>query len=586
MFHIRPVYDDLLPGNRAAVQRVQEIFRENFSCIAEYADKIPVLLHEPFTFGYRTLLLVAEQGQGRVCGFSLFLHFPELRASLLDFIAVDRHQRGGGVGSALYEATREYLRQLGSQGLYMEVLPDDPAMVPNEALLKENRARLKFYEHYGVRPVVNTKYETPVGADPTAPYLLFDGLGRKTPLRRAEARAAVRLIIKRKYSHLVDQAYTDLVVESFKDDPVQIRPPRYLKAAEEVAPVASGRLEKPFAVVSGVLQRNHHVPVRGYVERPARVSALRKAVDQSQLFVDLPLQHFGDQVLRTAHAADFLSYLKTVCKGIADADAVYPYVFPVRRPDRPPKPLALRAGYFCIDTFTPLCESAYLAAREAVDVALTAAEEIRLGRHRVAYAVCRPPGHHAEHRTFGGFCYFCNGAIAANRLATDGKVAILDVDFHHGNGAQNIFYQRNDVLTVSIHGHPNYAYPYFSGFADEVGEGAGKGFSLNLPLPEDADEAAYLAALDLALARIRRFDPVYVVLSVGFDTLQGDPTGAFQMKPPVMAIIGQRVASLGKPLLIVQEGGYSLRNLRQGALHLFRGIAATVNALPLAPLCP
>ncbi len=583
MFHIRPIYDDLLPGNRAAVQRVQDIFRQNFACVADYAEKIPVLLHEPFTFGYRSLLLVAEQGPGRVCGFSLVLHFPELKASLLDFLAVDRNQRGGGVGSALYEATREYLRQLGSRGLYMEVLPDDPAMVADPAILKENCARLKFYEHYGVRPIIDTEYETPVGDDPSAPYLLFDGLGRKAPLRRSEARAAVRLILKRKYSHLVDQPYVEQVVESFIADPVRIRPPRYVQADEEVAAtVVPGRLERPFGVVCGERQRIHHVADRGYVERPARVSALRKAVAQSQLFVDVPIQHFGDQVLRTVHAPDFLNYLKTVCKGIADADAVYPYVFPVRRPERRPKELALRAGYYCIDTFTPLCESAYLAAREAADVALTAAEEIRLGRRRVAYAVCRPPGHHAEHRTFGGFCYFCNGALAAARLAADGKVAILDVDFHHGNGTQDIFYQRKDVLTVSIHGHPNYAYPYFSGFADEVGEGEGKGFNLNLPLPEDADTTAYLAALDVAIARIRRFDPVYIVLSVGFDTLQGDPTGAFRMKPAAMTTIGQRVASLGKPLLVIQEGGYSLRNLRQGALHLFRGIAAVVKTLPLA----
>jgi acetoin utilization deacetylase AcuC-like enzyme len=198
----------------------------------------------------------------------------------------------------------------------------------------------------------------------------------------------------------------------------------------------------------------------------------------------------------------------------------------------------------------------------------------------VAYAICRPPGHHAERRTFGGFCYFCNGAIAAQRLAADGKVAILDLDFHHGNGAQDIFYRRNDVLTVSLHGHPNFAYPYFSGFADETGEGEGQGFNLNIPLAENTDETAYLAALDTALARIRRFDPVYLLLALGFDTLQGDPTGTFSLRPPAMAAIGRRISELGKPLLVVQEGGYSLRNLRQGALHLFRGMADGILGLP------
>lgn len=577
MFHIRPIYDNLLPGNRAAVRRVQDIFRANFAAVAGYAEKIPELLHEPFAFGYRTFLLVAEDGHGGVRGFSLFLHFPELRASFLDFLAVDRGRRGGGVGGALYEATREYLRQLGSRGLYMEVLPDEPAMVPDEATLKENRARLKFYEHYGVRPVAGTEYETPVGDEPGAPYLLFDGLGRKAPLRRSEARAAVRLILHRKYSHLVDQAYIEQVVESFLDDPVRIRPPRYVRGGEETA-VAAGRLDRQFAAVAGENHGVHRVADRGYVERPARVDALRKAAEQSGLFVPVPVRHFGDAALRAVHAADFLNYLKVVCKGIPDSRAVYPYVFPVRHPGRRPKELAVRAGYYCIDTFTPLCESAYTAAREAVDVVLTAAEEIRLGRHRVAYAVCRPPGHHAERRTFGGFCYFCNGAIAAHRLSADGRVAILDLDFHHGNGAQDIFYRRGDVLTVSLHGHPNFAYPYFSGFADETGEDEGRGFNLNLPLAEDTDEAAYLAALDTALARIRRFDPVYLVLAQGFDILQGDPTGTFTLRPPAMTAIGRRVAGLGKPVLVVQEGGYSLRNLRQGALHLFRGLAAGIAA--------
>lgn len=583
MFQIRPIYDNLLPANQAAVRRVQDIFRANFAAVAEYADKIPDLLQEPFAFGYRSLLLVAEDGHGGVRGFSLFLHFPELRASFLDFLAVDRERRGGGVGGALYEATREYLRQLGSRGLYMEVLPDDPAVVADAATLKENRARLKFYEHYGVRPVAGTEYETPVGDDPAAPYLLFDGLGRKSPLRRSEARAAVRLLLRRKYSHLVDQAYIEQVVESFLDDPVRIRAPRYVAGSEESA-VAVGTLRRQFAVVAGDNHQIHRVADRGYVERPARVGALRKAAEQSGLFVPVPVRHFGEAVLRTVHASDFLTYLKVVCKGIPDNRAVYPYVFPVRHPERRPKELAVRAGYYCIDTFTPLCESAYTAAREAVDTVLTAAEEIRQGRHRVAYAICRPPGHHAERRTFGGFCYFCNGAIAAQRLSADGRVAILDVDYHHGNGAQDIFYPRKDVLTVSLHGHPNFAYPYFSGFADETGEGEGKGFNLNLPLAEDTGEAAYLGTLETALDRIRRFDPLYLVLAVGFDVLQGDPTGTFSLRPPAMAAIGRRVAALGRPVLVVQEGGYSLRNLRQGALHLFRGLAEGLAGLPVKPL--
>jgi acetoin utilization deacetylase AcuC-like enzyme len=244
--------------------------------------------------------------------------------------------------------------------------------------------------------------------------------------------------------------------------------------------------------------------------------------------------------------------------------------------------LAVRAGYYCIDTFTPLDSNAYHAARAAVDVALTAAEELVRGRH-VAYALCRPPGHHAQHRFFGGFCYFNNAAVAAQYLSARGRVAILDIDYHHGNGTQDIFYRRADVLTVSLHGHPNIAYPYFSGFADESGEGDGMGLNLNLPLPERTDDAGYLKALDRALAAIRRFAPSCLVVSLGFDVLKGDPTGSFTLSTRTMGVIGRRMAELGLPMLFVQEGGYNLRNLRRGAVRLFEGVTEGVaGSFPLA----
>ena len=247
------------------------------------------------------------------------------------------------------------------------------------------------------------------------------------------------------------------------------------------------------------------------------------------------------------------------------------------RPERRPKELALRAGYYCFDTFTPLDVKAYNAARSAVDVAMTAAEELLSGR-RIVYALCRPPGHHAERRLFGGFCYFSNAALAANRLSKEGRVAILDIDFHHGNGQQDIFYTRRDVLTLSIHGHPNYAYPYFSGFADEIGEGDGRGFNRNFPLPEDADETRYMEAFSRALGMIQDFKPSFLVLCLGFDILRGDPTGSFLLGPDVMATIGKRLASMYLPILIVQEGGYTLRNLRRGITRLFTGITQGLSA--------
>jgi len=189
------------------------------------------------------------------------------------------------------------------------------------------------------------------------------------------------------------------------------------------------------------------------------------------------------------------------------------------------------------------------------------------------YAVCRPPGHHAERRVFGGFCYFNNAAIAAHRLSSRGKVALLDVDFHHGNGSQDIFWRRGDVLTLSIHGHPNHAYPYFSGFADERGEGDGKGRHRNYPLPEGVSDDRYLEVLGEALKEVRSFKPLWMVVSVGFDTMRGDPTGSFLLTPHALGRMGEAIGRLGLPTLAVQEGGYTLRNLRRGARAFFLGLS-------------
>ena len=166
--------------------------------------------------------------------------------------------------------------------------------------------------------------------------------------------------------------------------------------------------------------------------------------------------------------------------------------------------------------------------------------------------------------------------FAAQFLSSRGRVAVLDIDYHHGNGTQDIFYRRGDVLTVSLHGHPNIAYPYFSGFADETGEEGGKGFNLNLPLAEHTDGDGYLKALDRALAALRRYKPSCLIVSLGFDTLKGDPTGSFTLSTRTMTEIGRNIAKLGLPMLFVQEGGYNLRNLRSGVVRLFDGVAQGV----------
>ncbi len=571
MIRIRQVYSMALPADRRRVEQVQAIFRPSFPYAAGDADRIPGLLDQPFRYGYRTILLVSENGRGTVTGFSLFLHFPEIDSSFLDYLAVRPGTKGGGLGSALFEATREYLAGLGSRGLYIETLPDDPALIEDSGYLKVNRRRLRFYEQYGLRPITGTAYDEPA-PHLRAGYLLFDGLGRKEPLGRAEARAAVRLIIRRKHGKSVTDEYIERVVNSFGEDPVRFRLPRYVKTEVLPRPAEPGRLEKPFARVSSAAHSVHLVHQRGYVERPARVGAILEGIEPLNLFAEVKPRRYGEGAIREVHDRDFVNYLKAVCRTITGPQPVYPYVFPIRRPERRPKELAVRAGYYCVDTFTPLDGNAYRAARAAVDVALTAMDEILAGR-RVVYAICRPPGHHAGVRTFGGFCYFNNAAIAAQGLSKWGKVAVLDLDYHHGNGTQEIFYRRPDVLTLSIHGHPAIAYPHFSGFADEWGEGEGRGFNRNYPLPARADEQAYLGAFGRAAMRIERFRPAFLVLSLGLDTLRGDPTATFLLTAGTLEKIGRRLGGLKVPVLVVQEGGYSLRNLRRGAAALFAGFA-------------
>jgi acetoin utilization deacetylase AcuC-like enzyme/GNAT superfamily N-acetyltransferase len=575
MIRVSRIYRTVLPIEQERISQVKEIFRQSFPYIADYAEKFTDMLEHPFSYGYSSVLLVGESQVGQVTGFSLLLIFPNINSALLDFIVVRRNIRGSGTGTILYEATREYAKNSKLRGIYLEALPDDPNIVKDPGILKENRQRLRFYESYGIRPITGTEYETPVGNSP-APHLLFDGLDRAEPLRRSECRAAVRTILTKKYSHLLKPDYVERVVESIIDDPVRFRDFKYYKKEPVVARRYHGdHLMKKFTLVSTQAQEIHHVNDRGYVERPVRVKAIKDSLLETGLFESILPKHFGDEYILAVHDTDFVRYLKAVCQKLESKRPVYPYVFPIRRPEKRPKDLAVRAGYYCIDTFTPLDRNAYDAARSSVDVALTSAEQILLGK-AMAYALCRPPGHHAERRVFGGFCYFNNAAIAAQFLSRHGRVAILDIDFHHGNGTQNIFYARNDVLTISLHGHPNIAYPYFSGFADETGEGAGRGFNFNFPLPENAGAEVYLNTLAKAFMHVEKFSPMFLVVSLGFDDMKGDPTGSFGLRSETYKEIGSRLARLNLPTLIVQEGGYNLRNLKTGAKAFFNGFAESL----------
>jgi acetoin utilization deacetylase AcuC-like enzyme/GNAT superfamily N-acetyltransferase len=575
MLRIRRIYDDFVPVNREILRQVKGILQSRFSEVpAEEIDLIGEKLRNPFKQRLRCILLVAENLRRRVLGFAMLLHEPQIGFCFLDWIAAGRGKAGGGIGGALYDRVRREAVALEAKGLFFECLPDEFEACPDDALLKENRARLRFYERYGARPIINTNYELPVKpGDRCMPHLVYDGLDRIKAPTCSFTRKVVRALLERKYANYCPPEYVTKVIRSFRDDPVQLRPFRYVKP-EAVRATVTSQSDEQIVVVINDRHEIHHVHERGYVESPVRIRSITAALMPHGLFVEVKPRKFPDKHLYTVHDADFVNYLRRASREVDEKKSLYPYIFPIRNKTRPPHEPSVLSGYYCIDTFTPISRNAFPAARRGVDCALTAARELLDGR-RIAYALVRPPGHHAERRSFGGFCYFNNNAIAAEYLTAYGRVAILDIDYHHGNGQQDIFYRRSDVLTVSIHGHPDFAYPYFSGFKEECGEGEGEGFNLNLPLPEAVDGAAYLKALEKALRRIADFKPDFLVVALGLDPAKGDPTGTWSLNAKDFEANGRLIGGLGLPMLVVQEGGYRTRSLGTNALHFFKGLSFT-----------
>jgi acetoin utilization deacetylase AcuC-like enzyme/GNAT superfamily N-acetyltransferase len=574
MFRIRRVYDDILPIDRDDIAQTQSILREQFPLVKdEEIRKLPEMLKNPQRNGFRTLLFVADEVRtNRVLGFALVLHDPELNFFYLDFVSAHKGMTGRGTGGALYQRVREEALLRGVGGIYFECLPDDPALSRNPEILKENVSRLRFYEAFGARPITGTAYETPVKPDAdNPPYLVYDDLGTGKPLARENARKIVRSILEKKYAKYCPPEYTQMVVASIKDDPVRLRAPKYSKSEPGQAVGSEIPPDRRIRLVVSRHHEIHHVRERGYVQSPVRIKVIMKEIGPTGLFLDVTPRRFSEKHLERAHDRQLVSYLKRMSIELASDESIYPYVFPIRNSARLPEDITLWAGYYGIDTFTPLNGSVFPAAKAAVDCGLTAAESLLQG-YRIAYALVRPPGHHAERRVFGGFCYFNTAAIAADHLARWGKVAVLDIDYHHGNGTQEIFYRRRDVLTVSIHGHPQFAYPYFSGFAEEYGEGEGRGYNVNFPLPENVTPQAYKITLGRALRNISGFEPSALVVCLGLDTAKGDPTGSWSMKAKDFKEMGRMIGSLRRPTLVVQEGGYNTRNLGVNAKNFFLGL--------------
>ncbi len=580
MFRIRRIYDDVLPVNRTALNEVGQIFREQFpDAPIEDLEPLSERLRNPFRKRFRTILYVAENARHHVVGFAIVLHEPEIGFCYLDFLAAGKKVPGRGIGAALYEYIRDEAYGLGVPGLFFECLPDEAGRCADPAIRKLNAARLRFYEQYGALPIEGTAYETPVpgGSDDNLPHLVWDSLDSGRPLSAKLARQVAQAVLERKYSDLCPPEYVRKVVASFRDDPVKLRALRYRKTPVDHRPPIVPQPEK-IAVTINDKHDIHHIRERGYVEAPVRISAIGDELAKSGLIETVAIKEFPLKHILAVHDADFVEYFRRACENAPQGKSVYPYVFPIRNATRPPKELSVRAGYYCIDTFTPIHGNAYPAAKRAVDCVLSAANHVLDGR-RIAYALVRPPGHHAERRSFGGFCYFSNAAIGAHYLSTHGKVAILDIDYHHGNGQQDIFYERADVLTVSIHGDPDFAYPYFTGFADERGSGAGEGYNVNLPLPEVQDGAQYRKTLQKAMDVVERFGPSFLVIALGLDAAKGDPTGTWSLAVKDFEANGQMLGAMKLPTLVVQEGGYLTRSLGRNARGFFRGLVDATHAI-------
>ncbi len=312
-------------------------------------------------------------------------------------------------------------------------------------------------------------------------------------------------------------------------------------------------------------------------ECPERVEHILAELDRRGHTDIVEPQDFGLDPIRRVHDADFVDFLKTCWaewqaagfEGEAIASS-----WPSRRMPRmtPPRHIDGRIGYYCLACETSISEGTWEAAYAAAQVALTGAKRIGQGA-RAAFSLCRPPGHHAAQDMFGGYCFLNNAAIAAQAMRDGGaaRVAVRDVDFHHGNGTQAIFYDREDVLFLSLHGDPMDAFPYFLGGSDETGAGAGQGFTVNYPLPPGCPYSTWVEALEDALGKIAAYGADALVISLGVDTFERDPISFFKLTSDDFTDYGARLARLGLPTLFVMEGGYAVAEIGVNTVNVLDG---------------
>jgi acetoin utilization deacetylase AcuC-like enzyme len=497
------------------------------------------------------------------------MHEPVLRFCYLDYLCVAPDRSSRGIGSALYERIREEAKTTASQGLYFECWPDDPELLHDPQELAQAVQRLRFYERLGARPILGTHWDEPAGDGSPLTHLMYDDLGSAQPLRKSQLRKVMHALLERRYQSSVEPSQIERYLKSIRTDPVELRPLRYSKVQPPAPRPAKNQI--PLFVCHG--HEEHRVSDPGYYESPARLSAILPALQKSGLFIEHAGRIYSDAFLRAVHKKEYLDFLNGIAQG-RFLPLTRPEVFPPRHLKLPPQSVAAQIGWFCTDSFTPLEPKAIGAARRAVDVTLSATQAVVEGAP-LAYALVRPPGHHAESASLGGYCFYSNAAIAANfARRSAARVAILDLDYHHGNGQQEIFYRRADVLTVSVHADPHTSYPFFSGFSEERGSGDGLDFNLNLPLPLELEPNSWFKhGLAPALERLKEFQPELLVVALGLDTAAGDPTGSWTLRAEHFKKIGSELGELILPTVVVQEGGYRTRTLGTNAVAFFSGFA-------------
>ena len=307
-------------------------------------------------------------------------------------------------------------------------------------------------------------------------------------------------------------------------------------------------------------------------EHPGRADAIRAVLDADRRFAVTAPARFGTAPIEEVHDPGLVAFLASAWSryqvahpGVHD---VVPDMFEIpalfhgfddaTRSDN----IDLELGRWAFETTTPITEGSFAAACASVDIAMTAAHLV-LDGEPLAYGLCRPPGHHAPMAAYGGYCFFNNAAIVAQHIvgSTGSRVAIVDVDYHHGNGTQQIFYRRDDVVYGSLHGDPDRAYPYLSGRADEAGAGPGRGANLNVPLPPGADDGRVLDALEALLGAVEKAGAELIVVSLGVDTADGDPISDLAVTPAGFHDQGRLIAELDRPVVVVQEGGYDVATI-------------------------